>query len=184
MKANLALSKYKIHRTRNISIFIWLVFSAVIFTLLYLMIIYIASPYWHTHKFIKNLEQNNIVQLRQEISKDLLLPMQSNILAAQNSTQQWHGAGANYLKQVWPQLAKAQDPYKLLLLQFNSAPTKTIKHGYKSFPNTFQLTQGKADNRIEFEWERQSWRTWQLSKVCFYNPQPFDDTKRCASSKR
>ena len=183
MKANLLPSKNKIFKSRNASIFIWLAFMAVGFGLLYLIIIYIASPYWHTRVFIKNLEQNNIIALRQEISEQRLLSTQANILAAQNAPQQWQGAGAIYMKQVWPEVAKAQDLHKLLLLQFNSTSSDTTQRSYAQFPNRFKLAHGKADNRMEFEWKRQSWRTWQLDKVCFYNPQPFDDTKRCASSK-
>ncbi len=184
MKANRIFSKYKTAHTYKSSIFIPLAFIFAGFILLYLMIIYIASPYWHSSEFIKKLQQNNMMQLKQDIPAPLMLPMQTNILAAQHAPQLWQGAGATYLKQVWPVVAKNQDPYKVLLLQFNSAPTDTIHRSYVKFPNTFKLAQGNADNKIEFEWKRQSWRTWQLDKLCFYSPQPFDDTKHCASSRR
>lgn len=184
MKANLIFSNNKIFHTRHSFSYVWLSFIVIGFTLICLIIIYIASAYWHSNLLIENLKQNNIFQLRQEVTAQLLLPTQANILAAQDAPQLWQGAGAVYIKQVWPQVAKAQDPYKLLVLQFNSAPDSTMKRGYHYFPNTFKLIKGSGNNRIEMEWQRKSWRTWQLSKLCFYNPQPFDDTKRCASSSR
>ena len=182
MKSKIA--KIKIASFYNFSIYVWLMLIALVAGMLFLLIFYIASPYWHTNTFISNLNNQNAVQLRQDIPLQLINESLANRLVAKQAASLWKGAGANYLKQVWPKLAEAQDPYKLLLLQFNSASDNTIQRHYHYFPNNFKLTKGSGNNRVEFEWQRESWRTWRLSKLCFYNPQPFDDTKRCASSSR
>ena len=157
---------------------------AVVVCVTALIIVYITSPYWHTNELISDLNNSNIVQLRQDIPVQLINENQANLMVAKQVSNLWKGAGATYIQQVWPKLAEAQDPYKLLLLQFNSASDNTIQRHYHYFPNTFKLTKGIGSNSVEFECQRKSWRTWKLSKMCFYNPQPFDDTKRCASSNR
>lgn len=184
MKANRTFSNYKTLSIYQSSIFIRLFFVLCGCILLSLITLYIASPYWHSKQFVEHLQHHDILQIKQDIPESLVLAMHANRLAAQHASQQWQGAGATYIKQVWPQIAKNQDMYQLLLLQFNSSPTDTMQRRYARFPNTFKLTQGDAEHSIEFEWQRVTWRTWQLSKLCFYNPQPFDDTKRCASSSR
>ena len=181
---NSKIPKIKIAHLNDFSIYIWLMLIAVVVCVTALIIVYITSPYWHTNEFISDLNNSNTVQLRQDIPVQLINENQANMMVAKQASNLWKGAGATYIQQVWPKLAEAQDPYKLLLLQFNSASDNTIQRHYHYFPNTFKLTKGIGSNRVEFEWQRKSWRTWKLTKLCFYNPQPFDDTKRCASSNR
>ena len=181
---NSKIPKIKIPHLNYFSVYIWLMLIAVVVCVTVLIIFYIASPYWQAKQLIRDLEQQHIVQLRLDIPVQLINENQANLMVAKQTSNLWKGAGANYIQQVWPKLAEAQDPYKLLLLQFNSASDNTIQRHYHYFPNNFKLTKGSGNNRVEFEWQRESWRTWRLSKLCFYNPQPFDDTKRCASSNR
>ena len=183
MKAK--VPKIKMPSLSYSSITVWLIGIALSASFIVLLIFYVASPYWYTKALVSDLEQSNIVHLREKIPSQIINNNQADMLVATQAAKRWQGAGATYVQQVWPNVAKAQDPYKLLLLQFNSIPVpSSIERGYHYFPNTFKLTKGSGVHQIEFVWQRQSWRTWQLSKLCFYNPQPFDDTKRCASSSR
>lgn len=148
------------------------------------LVFYCISPYWYARDFIEQLTENNINTAQHLIPKNLLQPYQSNASTLQHKTNHWHGAGGKYLQQVWPKVAQQQNMHQLVLLQFNSAPTDTLQRGYTDFPSTFRVSLGKPDNRLWFEWKRDSWTTWHLSGLCVYNPQPFSDVNTCASSSR
>lgn len=156
-----------------ISVCIWLVF-------------YCMSPYWYSRNFVDQLSQNNQLVTEQLIPHSLLQPYQADLLATRQLTaQQWQGPGARYLQQVWPTLAEQQNMHQLLLLHVNSAPPDSIKRSYTRFPSRFRLTLGDTpQNTLWFEWQRESWNSWTLSKLCIYNPQPVAEVNNCLSSSR
>ncbi|XID74441.1 hypothetical protein ACF3NA_07815 [Alkanindiges sp. WGS2144] len=182
---NIPLCLDKLLRARGQRLFYQLLTLFVATAGLFWLVLYCMSPYWHSTDFVRRLHQSTPIATRQLIPEHLLQPNQANLLSTQNlSVQQWQGAGALYLKQVWPKVAARQDPHQLFLLQFNSAPAHSIQRAYTHFPSTFRLTLGNPDNQLWFEWTRQSAFNWQLSQVCFYNPQPVADTNNCSSSSR
>lgn len=163
-------------------LFIFLILSAFILWLVF----YCLSPYWYSRDMVHQLSQNNLLAAEQAVPQSLLKPYQANLLATQQlNPQQWHGPGANYLKQVWPKVTEQQNLHQLLLLHFNSAPPDTIKRGYSHFPSRFRLTVGNTpQNTMWFEWQRESWNNWTLSTLCIYNPQPVAEVNSCLSSSR
>lgn len=142
---------------------------------------YIGSAYWTAHKFKKQLLQSDIVHIEQQIPLSLLSPYQAKPLAKHQASK---SPGQNYLKHVWPHIIKQQNLYQLLLLQADANRDQSDSLKFVDFPDTIRFTWGKSDKQMWFEWQRSSWRTWQLTQLCFYNPQPLDEPKSCESSKR
>lgn len=155
------------------SVLIWLVF-------------YCISPYWYSRDMVQQLSQNNLAVAEQAIPESLLQPYKADQLATRHLTaKQRQQPGATYLEQVWPKVAAQQNLYQLVLLHFNSAPSDSIKSSYSRFPSRFRLTIGDtAQNTVWFEWQRQSWNHWTLSRLCVYNPQPVAEVNNCLSSSR
>lgn len=143
--------------------------------------IYIGSAYWTAHQFKKQLLAADAVQIQQQITPELLAPYQAKALSKQNKL---HAPGQRYLKNVWPHIIQQQDLYKLLLLQADANRDSKDAVSFVDFPDTFRLSLGKDQNQLWFEWQRASWRTWQLTQLCFYNPQPLEEVNSCESSKR
>lgn len=155
-------------------------------SLLFGLTLYVVSPYWQARTFIQALQQNNLNTAEQLVPISLLQSEQ-NIAFARSSAplSQWQGEGGKYIQQVWPALAAQQNPHQLLLLQVDSAAQSGMKHAYSRFPSRFRLTLGnRPENTLWFEWTRQSWTDWRLSRLCVYNPQPLADLNTCASSSR
>lgn len=155
------------------SLLIWLVF-------------YCISPYWYSRDMVQQLNQNNLVVAEHAIPEPLLQPYKADLLATRYlSAKQRQQPGATYLQQVWPKVAEQQNLYQLVLLHFNSAPSDSIKSSYSRFPSRFRLTIGdRPQNTVWFEWQRESWNRWTLSKMCIYNPQPVAEVNNCLSSSR
>lgn len=160
---------------------IFLISSALIW-----LVFYYLSPYGYSRAMLHQLRQNDLARAEQLIPQSLLSSYQAELLAThQLNQQQWQGPGARYLKQVWPKITEQQNLHQLLLLHFNSAPPDSIKQGYSRFPSYFRLTVGNTpQNTLWFEWQRESWNNWKLSKLCFYNPQPVAEVNSCLSSSR
>jgi hypothetical protein len=154
--------------------------------LLVWLVFYCISPYWYSRDFIQHLNQNNLAVAEQQVPLSLLQPYQADMLiTGQLIGQQWQGAGGSYLKTVWPRVAEQQNLHQLMLMHFNSANPDSIQQAYSDFPSRFRLTLGTTPhNTLWFEWQREPWNHWTLSRICIYNPQPVADVNNCLSSSR
>lgn len=141
--------------------------------------IYLGSAYWIAYDLKRQLLQADVVSVEKLVPETLLQEFKAKKLIKKP-----HGAGAKYLKQVWPVVIKQQDLYKLLILQVDATRGKNSAWHFSDFPSRFRLTLGEENQQVWFEWQRQTWRTWQLVGLCFYNPQPLEELKSCESSKR
>jgi hypothetical protein len=160
----------------------WASTSLIIFCLLIAWLsVYLGSAYWTAYQLKKQLLNPDISQLEQHIPAALLLPYQAKALS---KPLKHDGLGQRYLNNVWPQIIQQQNLYQLLLLQADANREQSTSTDFTDFPNTFRLNWGEADRQIWLQWQRKSWRTWQLTALCFYNPHPVADIKNCESSNR
>lgn len=141
--------------------------------------IYIGSAYWTAYQLRRDLLLADTVAIEKQIPKTLLEKYKAKKMAHKPS-----GIGARYLRQVWPQVIKQQDLYQLLILEADATRGQDATWRFSNFPSRFRLTLGEGNNQIWLEWQRQSWRTWQLVDLCIYNPQPLAEAKSCESSSR
>lgn len=141
--------------------------------------VYIGSAYWTAYQLKRDLLLADATALEKQIPQALLEKYKAKKLQHKPK-----GHGAKYLRQVWPVVMKQQDLYQLLILQADATRGQDNKWRFSDFPSTFRLTLGEGNQQLWLEWQRQSWRTWQLSDLCIYNPQPAAEANSCESSSR
>jgi hypothetical protein len=136
------------------------------------------SPYPTVHTLVKALEAEDLPALRREIPALQLLGLVPN----SHPDRRWQGAGKSYLSHVWPQLYSTLDRHAWLSIEAQTLKKQQHQH-FIDF-NHYALDIGASHDQIRFEFRRHQLFRWQLSTVCYPNPQPDVVVKRCPSSKR
>jgi len=144
-----------------------------------LLSIYLISPFAVVERLSLALDREDIPTLKQEIPTALL----ANLIPNRPAESRWQGAGKTYLQQVWPQMIKEIDRHAWLSIKAQSLQKQHSQH-YQDNLNHYVFELGTAHEQIRFDYQRQGLIRWQLTQVCYPNPQPELVAKRCPSSKR
>jgi hypothetical protein len=143
---------------------------------------YYFSPYWSAYKLMKAFEAQDILKIKKDIPDKLL----SHFFPKMHSAQHWHGAGHKYLQHVESRLYSETNRDAWLAIQAQMQILKNTHYYYNHFFNHYRLDLGSdnSHDQIRIEFQRSYFMSWNITRVCYPNPQADWVENRCPSSKR